>query len=186
LRGGAVHCRCLWEAWGRLWGFPWGIQRLFGTSSNDVLGAGGGIKSFLYSGLDKGVQACNGFKLPAKLPMHASCVPLGSRFPFNDGSAPHFRLVAPVLLRAVLLVCEACPVSVAARPERLSVSGATRDSGHHSRFVPFALLLAAAARGIGVDGAVLLEVGPSSEPLTQGSEGRRVGAALHRARREQA
>ena len=68
-------------------------------------------------------------------------------------------------------MCAACLVSVAARPERLSVSGATRDSGHHSRFVPFALLLAAAARGIGVDGAVLLEVGPSSEPLTQGSEG---------------
>jgi len=77
------------------------------------------------------------------------------------------------------MVCAACQVSVAVRPERLSVSGATRDSGHHSRFVPLALLLAAAARGIGVDGAVLLEVGPSSEPLTQGSEGRRLGAALH-------
>jgi hypothetical protein len=80
---------------------------------------------------------------------------------------------------AMLLVCEACPVSVAVRPERLSVSGSTRDSGHHSRFVRFVLLLAAAARGMGVDGADLLEVGPSSEPLTQGSEGRRLGAALH-------
>jgi hypothetical protein len=96
-----------------------------------------------------------------------SCFPLVSKF-------------------AMLLVCAACPLSVAARPERLSVSGATRDSGHHSRFVPFALLLAAAARGMGVDGAVLLEVGPSSEPLTQGSEGRRFGAALHCARGERA
>ena len=80
---------------------------------------------------------------------------------------------------AMLMVCAACPVSVSVRPERLSVSGSTRDSGHHSRFVPFALLLAAAARGIGVDGAVLLEVGPSNEPLTQGPEGRRLGAVLH-------
>ncbi|MFA5810261.1 MAG: hypothetical protein WC935_08015 [Thermoleophilia bacterium] len=54
---------------------------------------------------------------------------------------------------AILLVCEACPVSVSVRPERLSVAGDSRDPGHHSRFVPFALLLATAARGIGVDGA---------------------------------
>jgi hypothetical protein len=54
---------------------------------------------------------------------------------------------------ALLLVCEACPVSVSVRPERLSVSGVSRDPGHHSRFVPFVLLLATAARGIGVDGA---------------------------------
>ena len=43
----------------------------------------------------------------------------------------------------------------------LSVSGSTRDSGHHSRFVQSFLLLATAAPVLGVDGAFLLEAGPS-------------------------
>ena len=52
------------------------------------------------------------------------------------------------------------------------------DPGHHSRFVPFRLLLAAAARGIGVDGASCGKPIHRSEPLTQGSEGRFFGAVL--------
>ena len=83
-------------------------------------------------------------------------------------------LLLPV---AFLLVCEACPVSVSVRPERLSVAGGTRDPGHHSRFVPFALLLATAARGIGVDGASCWKPIHRDEPLTQGSEVRLGGAA---------
>ena len=78
---------------------------------------------------------------------------------------------------ALLLVCEACPVSVCVRPERLSVAGGTRDPGHHSRFVPFALLLATAARGIGVNGASCWKPIHRDEPLTQGSEVRLCGAA---------
>ena len=78
---------------------------------------------------------------------------------------------------ALLLVCEACPVSVCVRPARLSVAGGTRDPGHHSRFVPFALLLATAARGIGVDGASCWKPIRRDEPLTQGSEVRLFGAA---------
>ncbi len=35
----------------------------------------------------------------------------------------------------VLLVCDACPVSVSVRPARLGVAGAARDAGHHSRCV---------------------------------------------------
>ena len=68
---------------------------------------------------------------------------------------------------AMLLVCEACPVSVSVRPARLGVSGTTRDSGHHSRFVPFALLLATAARGLGVDEAFLLGAIHRVEPLPE-------------------
>jgi len=52
--------------------------------------------------------------------------------------------------------------------------------------VPFRLLLAAAARGIGVDGASCGKPIHRSEPLTQGSEGRFFGAALQWARRERA
>ena len=78
---------------------------------------------------------------------------------------------------ALLLVCEACPVSVSVRPERLSVAGDSRDPGHHSRFVPFALLLATAARGIGVDGASCGKPVHRDEPLTQDSGVRPYGAA---------
>ena len=49
----------------------------------------------------------------------------------------------------MLLVCDACSVSVSVRPERLGVSRSTRDSGHRSRCVSFALLLAAVTRGLG-------------------------------------
>ena len=76
--------------------------------------------------------------------------------PFPPFAAPIFQplsFCSLLLPFALLLVCEACPVSVSVRPERLSVAGDSRDPGHHSRFVPFALLLATAARGIGVDGA---------------------------------
>jgi hypothetical protein len=45
--------------------------------------------------------------------------------------------------------------------------------------VPFVLLLAAAARGIGVDGASCGKPIHRDEPLTQGSEGRLFGAALN-------
>jgi hypothetical protein len=75
---------------------------------------------------------------------------------FPPFAAPLFlslSFISLLLPVALLLVCEACPVSVSVRPERLSVAGDSRDPGHHSRFVPFALLLATAARGIGVDGA---------------------------------
>ena len=82
------------------------------------------------------------------------------------------------MLFALLLVCEACPVSVSVRPERLSVAGDSRDPGHHSRFVPFALLLATAARGIGVDGASCGKPIHRGEPLTQDSEVRLGGTAL--------
>ena len=76
--------------------------------------------------------------------------------PFPPFAAPiflPFSFCSLLLPFALLLVCEACPVSVSVRPERLSVAGDSRDPGHHSRFVPFALLLATAARGISVDGA---------------------------------
>ena len=76
------------------------------------------------------------------------------------------------------LECEACSVSVSVRPERLSVAGVSRDPGHHSRFMPFALLLATAARGIGVDSASCWKPIHRDEPLTQGSEVRLCGAAL--------
>ena len=69
------------------------------------------------------------------------------------------RIGAFVVL--VLLVCAACPVSVSVRPGRFCVTGSTRDSGHHSRFVQSFLLLATAAPVLGVDGAFLLEAGPS-------------------------
>jgi hypothetical protein len=92
---------------------------------------------------------------------------------------PFYPFVAPLFLPfALLLVCEACPVSVSVRPARLSVSGVSRDSGHHSRFMPFALLLATAARGIGIDSASCWKPIHRDEPLTQGSEVRLCGAAL--------
>ena len=93
------------------------------------------------------------------------------RFSLSPFAAP---LLLPFLL---LLVCPACPVSVSVRPGRLSASGTTRDTGHHSRFVPFALLLAAAARGIGVDGASCGKPVRRDEPLTQDSEGHLFGAS---------
>jgi hypothetical protein len=90
---------------------------------------------------------------------------------------PFSPFAAPFLLPfTLLLVCEACPVSVSVRPERLSVAGDTRDPGHHSRFMPFALLLATAARGIGFDGASCWKPIHRDEPLTQGSEVRLCGA----------
>ena len=100
---------------------------------------------------------------------------------FSPFAAPiflPFSFCSLLLPFALLLVCEACPVSVSVRPARLSVSRTTRDSGHHSRFMPFALLLATAARGIGVNGASCWKPGHRDEPLTQGSEVRLCSAAL--------
>ena len=77
----------------------------------------------------------------------------------------------------LLLVCETCRLVFLSVPNAMR-SGSTRDPGHHSRFVPFRLLLAAAARGIGVDGASCGKPIHRSEPLTQGSEGRFFGAVL--------
>jgi hypothetical protein len=45
--------------------------------------------------------------------------------------------------------------------------------------MPFALLLATAARGIGIDGASCGKPIHRDEPLTQGSEERLFGAALN-------
>ena len=75
-----------------------------------------------------------------------------------------------LVVACVLLVCEACLVSVSVRPERLSVSGSTRHAGHHSRCVQNCLLLlAAAAPALGVDGASCGKLRHRFEPLTQGS-----------------
>ena len=109
--------------------------------------------------------------------------------PFPPFAAPIFlplSFCSLLLPFALLLVCEACQVSVSVRPERLSVAGVSKDPGHHSRFMPSALLLATAARGIGVDGTSCGKSIHRGEPLTQGSEVRHSGAALDLACREQA
>ena len=80
------------------------------------------------------------------------------------------------------LVCDGL-VSVSVRPERLSAAGTTRDTGHHSRFVP-SFLVAAAARGIGVDGASCGKSLHRCEPLTRGSGVRRLDAMAEGTRTE--
>ena len=97
--------------------------------------------------------------------------------PFVAPIFPSLSFCSLLLPFTLMLVCEACPVSVSVRPERLSVAGGTRDPGHHSRFVPFALLLATAARGIGLDGASCGKPIHRDEPLTQDSGVRPYGAA---------
>src|SRR5262245_26168651 len=77
--------------------------------------------------------------------------------------AESLRLLLPsglvVVFPSVLLlpVCSACQVSVTVRLACLGRTSATRDTGHHSRFVPQFSLPACPTRGVGIDGGFLLE-----------------------------
>jgi len=82
-----------------------------------------------------------------------------------------FRYLFPFGVAVAFMVCAACPVSVCIRPAGLSAAGTQRDSGHHSRVVPFLFLLATAARGIGV------EVAPLRERSVEMSQRSRLGGA---------
>jgi len=88
--------------------------------------------------------------------------PAQSGFRIHGLSVSHTPVCQlPRGIRTFALVCS-FQVSVSVRPERLSAAGTTRDTGHHSRYVPrssfspprhaaFALMaLAAASRFIGL------------------------------------
>ena len=92
--------------------------------------------------------------------------------------------LAAVFPSAFLLpVCSACQVSVTVRLACLSRTSATRDTGHHSRFVSQFLLPACPTRGVGIDGGFLLEqaIELSHDPRLRGA---RIARRSHGARQD--